>query len=101
MPILGNFSLIVGPIVGWAHLVLMDGGSGLNVLYANKLDHMGIPRESLNPNGAPFFRIIPRVQAIPLGSIQPPITFGATNFRKDLLDFEVVDLSSLYHALLG
>lgn len=59
----------------------MDGGSGLNVLYVDALDHMGIPRGSLHPDGGPFFRVIPNIQAIPLRSIQHPITFGdPTNF---------------------
>jgi hypothetical protein len=33
--------------------VLMDGESGLNVLYADTLDRIGILRESVHPGG-PF-----------------------------------------------
>lgn len=63
---------------------------------------MGIPRENLHHGGAPFFRIIPGVQDVPLESIQLPVTFGdPTNFQKEFHDFEVIDLSSPYHALLG
>ena len=45
VPSPGHFPLIVSPIIGWAHLmkVLMDERSGLNILYANTLDQMGIP----------------------------------------------------------
>jgi hypothetical protein len=32
----------------------MDGGSGINVLYASTLDEMGIPRSALRPLTAPF-----------------------------------------------
>jgi hypothetical protein len=60
VPSLSHFLLVVSPIIGRAHLTkgLMDGGSGLNILYASTLDRMGIPRASLHPSGAPFFRVI-------------------------------------------
>ncbi|XP_066323225.1 uncharacterized protein [Miscanthus floridulus] len=81
--------------------VLMDGGSGLNILYADTLDHMGISRKDLFPGRAPFFKIIPRAQATPLRSIWLPIMFGdPANFWKEYLDFEVVDFASPYHGLL-
>jgi hypothetical protein len=40
----GKLPLVVSPIVGTKRLtrVLMDGGSGLNILYASTLDKMGI-----------------------------------------------------------
>ena len=34
--------------------VLLDGGSGLNILYASTLDRMGIPRSSLRPSKVSF-----------------------------------------------
>ena len=42
---LGRYPLVVDPIVRKKHLtkVLMDGGSGLNILYVNTLDAMRIP----------------------------------------------------------
>ena len=41
----GRYSLIIDPIVRKKHLtkVLMDGGSGLNILYIDTLDAMRIP----------------------------------------------------------
>jgi hypothetical protein len=41
-----HFSLIVDPIVGKTRLtkVLMDGGSGLNILYGETYDTMGLAR---------------------------------------------------------
>jgi hypothetical protein len=41
----GRYPLVVIPIVGTTRLtkVLMDGGSGLNILYTSTLDNMGIP----------------------------------------------------------
>ena len=46
IPQTGHFPLIVDPIIGKAHLsrVLMDGGSGLNLLYTETYDVMGLSR---------------------------------------------------------
>jgi hypothetical protein len=45
VPHLGRYPLVVSPIVGTTHLtkVLMDRGSGLNILYTSTLDKMGHP----------------------------------------------------------
>lgn len=71
VPSRGHFSLIISPIVRWACLtkVSMDGGSSINILYTDTLDHIGILRKGLYPGGAPFFGVIPRTQATPLRSI--------------------------------
>ena len=37
--------------------VLMDGGSGLNIMYAKTLDAMGIDRSRIRPTEAPFHGI--------------------------------------------
>ncbi|XP_066320193.1 uncharacterized protein [Miscanthus floridulus] len=80
----------------------MDGGSNLNILYASTMNRMGISWSSLRPSKAPFYGIISRKEAMPLGYIRLTITFGQpNNFRKELLTFEVVDFSGVYHALLG
>ena len=44
IPQLGRYPLVVDPIVGMKRLtkVLMDGGSGLNIMYVETLDAMGI-----------------------------------------------------------
>jgi hypothetical protein len=47
--------------------VLMDGGSGINMLYASTLDEMGIPRSALRPSTAPFHEVVPGIEALPLG----------------------------------
>ncbi|XP_066334384.1 uncharacterized protein [Miscanthus floridulus] len=64
---------MVSLIVGTTRLtkVLIDGGSGLNILYASTLDRMGIPRSSLRPS------------------------------KKGSLTFEVVDFPGVYHSLLA
>jgi hypothetical protein len=74
----GHYPLVVNPIMGTTHLtkVLMDGGSNLNILYANTLNKMGIPWSSLCPNKAPFYEIIPGKEAMPLRHIRLNATFG-------------------------
>src|SRR5579883_3181966 len=82
--------------------VLMDGGSGLNILYVETLDSMTIPRSRLRPSSAPFHGVFPGKQALPLGQIDLPVTFGTReNFRTETLTFEVVDFPGTYHAILG
>ena len=64
-----RYPLIVDPIVRKKRLtkVLMDGGSGLNILYIDTLDAMRIPRSELRLAGSPFHEVIPGAQAYPLG----------------------------------
>ncbi|XP_066354596.1 uncharacterized protein [Miscanthus floridulus] len=79
----------------------MDGGSGLNIVYAETLDAMGIDRARIRPTGAPFHGIMPRKQAMLLGQINLPITFGGpSNYRTETLAFEVVGFHGTYHAIL-
>ena len=56
----GCYPLIVDPIIRKKHLtkVLMDGGSGLNILYVDTLDAMCIPRSELRLAGSPFHGVI-------------------------------------------
>ena len=69
VPHLGRYPLVVDPIVGPKRLtkVLMDGGSGLNIMYAKTLDEMGVDRLNLCPIRVPFHGIVPGKQAMPLG----------------------------------
>ena len=65
----GCYLLVVDPIVPKKCLtkVLMDGGSGLNILYIDTLDAMRIPRSELCPVGSPFHSVILGAQTYPLG----------------------------------
>ena len=58
---LGRYPLVVDPIVSmkWLTKVLMDEGSGLNIMYAKTLDAMGIDRSCIRPSRAPFHDIVP------------------------------------------
>ena len=64
----GRYPLMVDPIVGtkWLTKILMDGGSGLNIMYAETFDAMGIDRERIQPARSPFHGVVPGKQAVPL-----------------------------------
>src|SRR3954471_19981074 len=81
--------------------VFMDGGSGINIMFTRTLEEMLIQRSALKSSGTTFHRIVPAKSVYPLGKINLEVVFGnATNFRKETLDFEVVDWKSQYHAIL-
>ena len=45
---------------------------------------------------------MPGTQAVPIGQIDLPVTFGTpSNFRTETLTFEVVGFPGVYHAILG
>jgi hypothetical protein len=86
----------------WLTKVQMDGGSGFNIMYAEMLDAMGINQSCIRPIGVPFHGIVLGKQAIPLGQIDLPVTFGdPANYRMETLTFEVVGFHGSYHAILG
>ena len=47
--------------------VLMDGGSGLNIMFAKTLDATGIDRSHIRPTGVPFPSIMLGKQDVLLG----------------------------------
>jgi hypothetical protein len=99
----GSYPVVVDPLFKFRriHKVLMDGGTGINVLYVSTLDEMGIPRSALRPSTAPFHEVVPGIEALPLGQIDLHVTFGdVLNVRTETLTFEVVGFSGTYHAIL-
>jgi hypothetical protein len=80
----------------------MDGGSGHNVLYTQTYDAIGLSRTMIRPSNGPTYVVVPQIRAYPLGQVDLPMTFGGrTNFHMETLTFEIVDLPSAYHAILG
>jgi hypothetical protein len=72
------------------------------VLYVSTLDDMGIPQSALRPSTALFHRVVPGMEALPIGQIDLPVTFGdVRNYHTEILTFEVVGFSGTYHAILG
>jgi hypothetical protein len=80
----------------------MDGGSSLNIIYAETLGLLGIDLSTIRAGAAPFHGIIPGKRVLPLGQLDLPICFGTpSNFRRETLTFEVVGFRGTYHAVLG
>jgi hypothetical protein len=101
----GKFPLVLDPVVAEVRLtkVLIDGGSGLNLIFANTLRKMGLDfTDMLVPSKSPFYGIVPGNAAHPLGTVVLPITFGTReNYRTEFIKFEVANFKSSYHAILG
>ncbi|XP_066354832.1 uncharacterized protein [Miscanthus floridulus] len=80
----------------------MDGGSDLNILYTNTLELLGLDQSWLRGDAAPFHDIVPGKRTRPLGGIDLPVCFGTpSNYRKEVLTFEVVGFKGTYHTILG
>jgi hypothetical protein len=104
VPSPGRYPLVVDPIIGNVRLtkVLMDGGSGLNIIDAETLRLLRIDLSSVRMGAAPFHGIVPGKRVQPLGQLDLPVCFGTpSNFRKEILMFEVVGFRGTYHAVLG
>jgi hypothetical protein len=80
----------------------MDGGSSVNVIYAETLGLLQIDLSMIRAGAAPFHGIIPGKRVQPLGQLDLPVCFGTpSNFRKETLTFEVVGFRGTYHIVLG
>jgi hypothetical protein len=102
----GQFPLILKPVVAGSRLnkVLIDGGSGLNVLFTKTLKKIKLDiTHMLTKSTSPFYGIAPGNAAIPMGSVVLPVTFEETreNYRTEYIKFEVADFETSYHAILG
>jgi hypothetical protein len=103
---LGRFPLVLKPVVAGSKLnkVLIDGGSGLNVLFTMTLKKMKLDiTRMLTKSTSPFYGIVSGNTAIPLGSVVLPVTFEETreNYHTEYIKFEVADFETSYHAILG
>jgi hypothetical protein len=82
--------------------VFMDAGSGINLIYTRTLKAMCISLESLKLTYYSFHRIVPGGANYPLEKIEIDICFGnSSSYRREKLEFEVMDWLSQYHAILG
>jgi hypothetical protein len=91
----GKFPLVLDPVVAEVRLtkVLIDGGSGLNLIFASTLRKMGLDfTDMLAPSKSPFYGIVPGNAAHPLGTMVLPVTFGTReNYRTEFIKFEVAN----------
>jgi hypothetical protein len=82
--------------------VFMDAGSGINLIYARTLKAMCISLEILKPIDCSFHGIVLGGANYPLGKIELDVCFSnSSSYRREKLEFEVMDWPSQYHAILG
>jgi hypothetical protein len=104
VPWSGNAPLVLKAQIGMYDIdrIFMDAGSGINLIYAKTLWAMHISLEFLKPTDCSIHGIVPRSANYPLGRIALNVCFGnRQNYRREKLDFEVMDWPSQYHAILG
>jgi hypothetical protein len=102
----GRFPLVLKPVVAGSRLnkVLIDGGSGLNVLFTKTLKKMKLDiTDMLTKSVSLFYGIVPGNEAILLGSVVLQVTFGETRetYRTEYIKFEVADFETSCHAILS
>jgi hypothetical protein len=101
-----RFPLVLKPVVTGSELnkVLIDGGSGLNILFTKILKKVKVDiTHMLTKSTSPFYGIVPGNAAIPLGSVVLPVTFEESrdNYHIEYIKFEVADFETSFHAILG
>jgi hypothetical protein len=98
-----RFSLIVDRLVETTHLTkaLIDGASGVNLMFLNTFKGLGLTRDQLRSSPHPFYRVVLGKHFVPLVQVTLSITFGdASNYCTEMLTFEVADFSRPYHVIL-
>jgi hypothetical protein len=104
VPSPGKYPLVVDPVISNVRLtkVLMGGDSSLNIIYAETLGLLRIDLSSIRAGATPFHGIILGKRVQPLEQLDLPVCFGTpSNFRREILTFEVVGFRGTYHAVLG
>jgi hypothetical protein len=104
IPKLGRFPLTVDPLVGMTRLTkaLVDGGTGLNLMYLDTFEGMGLTHGQLQSHPHPFDGVVPSEQSVLLRWVTLSVTFGdVSNYCSKILTFDVVDFSGPYHVILG
>ncbi|KAK1602599.1 hypothetical protein QYE76_016868 [Lolium multiflorum] len=108
MPNPGGYALVVDPIMHGPTArvrfskVLIDNGSSINIMYRHTMRTLGITENMLQPTHTTFHGIVPALSFSPMGKVRVDVSFGGRdNCLVENVLFEVVDLDSPYHALLG
>ena len=96
--------MVLDPIIDGYRLtrVLMDGGTGLNLIYEDTVRRMRIDPSRIKQSNTTFEGVIPGIEAYGRGFVVLEVTFGSPgNSRSEELLFTIAPFHSGYHALLG
>jgi hypothetical protein len=70
--------------------ILMDGGSGINILYKDAFDKLNMDIRKLHASQTPFHGTVTGRRVMPLGTIDLSVTFGnVVHYHKETLSFKV------------
>src|SRR4051812_44954422 len=100
----GHAPLVLDSQIGGYDMdrVFMDGGSSMHTIFASTLQKMLIPQSVWKKSSTWLNGVVPREAAASLGVVELEVVFGnRRNFAKHVLEFEVLDWQSQYHAILG
>src|SRR3954469_18233099 len=100
----GHAPLVLDAQIGGYYMdrVFMDGGRTLNIIFTSTLRKMLIPRLVWKKSGTTIYDVVPGEAAASLGTIELDVIFGSKgNFARKVLEFEVLDWKSQYHAIIG
>jgi hypothetical protein len=82
--------------------IFMDTRSRINLIYARTLKEMNISLNTVQSTDCSFHGIVPGSANYPLGKIELDVYFGdPNNYRREKLEFKVMDWPSQYHVILG
>ena len=80
--------------------ILLDGGSGIDILYKDAFDKLNVDIRKLHALQSPFHDIVPRRRVMPLGTIDLSMSFDdVVHYQKETISFEVVDFLGPYSAI--
>src|SRR3954471_10910805 len=100
----GHAPLVLDAKIGGYDMdrVFRDGGSNMNIIFANTLQKMLIPRSVWRKSSTELHGVVQGEAATSLGVIELEVVFGnQRNFTKHVLEFKALDWQSQYHAILG
>src|SRR3954464_8749907 len=100
----GHAPLVLDAQVGGYDMdkVFMDGGNNMNIILVSTLQKMLIPRSVWKKSSTVLHGVVLGEAATSLGVIELEVVFGnRRNFARHVLEFEVLDWQSQYHAILG
>jgi len=82
--------------------ILIDDSSNINILYRDTLEKLCNKEKQLQPSRVVFYGIVLGLSCSPISKIKIDVLFrDKDHFCRESFWFEVVDLESPYHALLG
>ena len=74
----------------------------MNIIFSNTLNQMSIPCPVWKKSRVTLYGVVPGRAASSLGKIRLEVVFGEKgNYIMEVIEFEIVDWESEYHAILG